>query len=333
MTILEQEESVLKYAVEQARLSEANKPGASLEDRYYAALLFSLDGNYERAVEILEELFPEFLPAGYKLAEIYKAFPDNEGITDRSKLIIERIKLEENERPGYKFGIKIIEPRHEADNFLDDIMNIVHFMEIMEIMGYLFIAPLEIRNPFFTAIKLAPDDLKKDSLSLQEKAASAWCEVLEKEVDPDELEDAFNGFSHFKSPARQLGLLIQNEVKAAYLDIKEKHKKVTRLNFKLYLSLNYRLYKEGLISRTEAVQVNDYIYISLSKLPDYNSDEIRRFLFTSFVDYFLNETLPVVPYILKINELITLVNQHNKGKQSQVIDFDNFITLNSNSNS
>lgn len=338
--IIEEEEPVLAYAVKQAKAALSHTSGLSLREQYYAGLIPYLNGEYEQAIEVLKRLFPDFLPAGYKLAEIYEALyardykqewgvaPPKEGLhSPEAKSLVQLIDFEESNHPTYKFGLETIIPSLDATQFLEDIMPVVHFMEVQEMVGQIFTKPVDIRSAFFNCIKLAEGDIKKESLLVKDKAAKAWQQVVEQELDQDELEDLFGGYSGFRKPAKNLGEFIQLGAKAELLDFKERHRNSVRFNFKLYLALNFRLFKEGKITQSEAASLNNYMYICMDVLPVFKGSDAKQFLVNSIRDQFLEDTSLYIPYVQKLLKLITLLHKEIKGRQSPILDFEEYCSI------
>ena len=337
--IMEEEEAILEDAYLQAE-AELKKDNLPFIDKYYAALIFYLHGNYEKAIDVLENLFPDHLVAGYKLAEIFEALhrktevAENhiplakEGIhSPKAISLLDKINILENERRLYKFGHEVIRPSCEEENFLNDIMPIVHFMEVEQMVGHIFVKPFDIRKPFYNLIQLADEDEKQESLSLKHLAFKAWQQSMEADLEIDELEDLYNGFSNYKNPAIRLGEAIQNGAKAEFFDAKENHKNPVQFNFKLYLLLNTKLYSQQRITQQKAIVISDYIYTCIDALPKTKNFHSLALVITSVRDFILSANIPYISYLQRLVLVAKLLKTENKGKESPILNYNDFCAL------
>jgi tetratricopeptide (TPR) repeat protein len=340
IAIIEREQETLQYAVKQADQFMNGQPVKSLVEKYYAALIYDLAGDQKRAIPMLRDLFPRFMAAGYQLAAIHereylKKYPSTATDKPSSGLqspdairLIEDIKLEESVRPVYIFGIQPISPSLlEPEKFLRDIMPLVHFIEIQDMIGHVFPRSFELRQSFYNGIRLNEEVAHKESLSLKDTLTKAWKELIEREIDPEKLEEHYRAFSQYKHPAHYMGEIVEHGAKSELLDTREKHRNPVHFDFKLYLMLNYQLYKNNRISRQEAACINHYIYDCMESLPVFREGGAKSFVLKSIRDHFLGEVIPYVDYVIKLKELIRLIKEEKKGKKSPIMPFNEFYTM------
>ncbi len=246
---------------------------------------------------------------------------------EKYRNLIEQLRIEEGHRPLFAFGGEIIKPAHDADQFLTDIMPVIHFIEVQDMVSSVVTAPMDFKAPFYNLIQLREDDTKKLGLSLREQSAKAWQQLLESKLDGRKAQDKYIMYSGSKNPAEELGEYIELGAKSELNDAEKNNEDPIQFDFHLYLDINYKLFKAQKISQQQALCINDYIYDCIGQLPVFQESEVKKFLTESIFDHFLDDHIPYFGYIQKGIKLYKIIKKERKQQKSKIISFKRFYIL------